>query len=282
MINMGIIKNATPTIRRRELLGSLVNRLRVALLGTLLFVGVASFLIANTARASVVDLTTGPTASGQIGNALFFASDQQPAGTGFIDSFLRVKGSPTEQGYNTDGGFPFDDMSPHDFQHSVLLSSLAEFNLSGTEYFKFMLDANQTGASNHTFTMTQLQSYTTNDPAQTTTTFNPDGTLPLGHLAYNMNPGGGTTNSVITTATGSGKFDAFVYVPVNDFTISDKYVILYFAGLGNGGFEEWTAATKVAPIPEMSSIFPIIGLLAAVFSTEFVRRRGSQRVSRQR
>jgi len=282
MINMGIIKNATPTIRRRELLGSLVNRLRVALLGTLLFVGVASFLIANTARASVVDLTTGPTASGQIGNALFFASDQQPAGTGFIDSFLRVKGSPTEQGYNTDGGFPFDDMSPHDFQHSALLSSLAEFNLSGTEYFKFMLDANQTGASNHTFTMTQLQSYTTNDPAQTTTTFNPDGTLPLGHLAYNMNPGGGTTNSVITTATGSGKFDAFVYVPVNDFTISDKYVILYFAGLGNGGFEEWTAATKVAPIPEMSSIFPIIGLLAAVFSTEFVRRRRSQRVSRQR
>jgi hypothetical protein len=242
-----------------------------------LLIAATSLLLATGARATVVDLTTSLSASGQIGDALFFASDQQPAGTGFIDSFLRVQASPTEQGYNTDGGFPFDDKNPHNFQHSVLLSSLSEFNISGTEYFKFMLDANQ---SSHTFTMTQLQFYTSNDPAQTTTTFNSDGTLPLGHLAYNMNPGGGTTNSVITTATGSGKFDAIVYVPVNDFNLADKYVILYFAGQGNGGFEEWTAATGVAPIPEASTIFPVIGLLAAIFSTQFVRRRQLQRVSK--
>ena len=62
--------------------------------------------------------------------------------------------------------------------------------------------------------------------------FNPDGTLPLGTLAYNLNPGGGTTNSVITTATGSGKYDAIVYVPVSDFNLNDKYVVLYFAGQG--------------------------------------------------
>ena len=266
--------------KKRGLDNLLMSHVTASSFSALLFAAAASLVVSNSARASVVDLTTGPTASGQIGDALFFATDQQPAGTGFIDSFLRVQGSPTEQGYNTDGGFPFDDMSPHNFQHSVLLSSLTEFNLSGTEYFKFMLDASQTGASNHTFTMTQLQFYTTNDPAQTTTTFNPDGTLPLGHLAYNMNPGGGTTNSVITTANGSGKFDAFVYVPVSDFTLADKYVILYFAGQGNGGFEEWTAATNVAPIPEMSTIFPIIGVLAAVFSTQFVRRRQSQRVSK--
>src|ERR1700731_1892902 len=193
---------------------------------TVLLIAVASLLLATGARATVVDLTTSATASGQIGDALFFATDQQPAGTGFIDSFLRVQASPTEQGYNTDGGFPFDDKNPHNFQHSVLLSSLAQFNLNGTEYFKFMLDANQPGASNHTFTMPQLQFYTSNNGAQTTTTFNPDGTLPLGHLAYNMNPSGGT-NTVITTATGSGKFDAVVYIPVSLFNLSDKYVILY-------------------------------------------------------
>lgn len=256
-----------------------MKTIRVSSLSVLL-TAVASLLLATGARATVVDLTTSLSASGSINGALFFASDQQPAGTGFIDSFLRVQASPTEQGYNTDGGFPFDDKHPHNFQHSVLLSSLAQFNLNGTEYFKFMLDANQSGASNHTFTMTQLQFYTTNDPAQTTTTFNADGTLPLGHLAYNMNPGGGTTNSVITTATGSGKFDAIVYVPVSNFNLNDKYVILYFAGLGNGGFEEWTAATGVSPIPEASTFFPIIGLLAAVFSTQFVRRRQLQQVSK--
>lgn len=247
---------------------------------TALLIAAASLLLATGAHATVVDLTTSLNASGSINGALFFASDQQPAGTGFIDSFLRVQASPTEQGYNTDGGFPFDDKNPHNFQHSVLLSSLAEFNLNGTEYFKFMLDANQSGATNHTFTMTQLQFYTSNNGSQTTTTFNPDGTLPLGHLAYNMNPGGGTTNSVITTATGSGKFDAIVYVPVSNFNLSDKYVILYFAGQGNGGFEEWTAATNVAPIPEATTLFPIVGLLAAVFSTQFVRRRQLQQVSK--
>src|SRR4029077_13727326 len=108
----------------------------------LLILAAASFCAA-TAQATVVDLTTSLSASGDINGALFFASDQQPAGTGFIDPFLRVQASPTEQGYNTDGGFPFDDKNPHNFQHSLLLSSLAEFNMNGTEYFKFMLDANQ-------------------------------------------------------------------------------------------------------------------------------------------
>src|SRR5882762_1517055 len=281
MRNLGIIKNAVMATRRQEKDNRNMKPIRISSL-TALFIATASFLFATSARATVVDLTASGS-SGTINGALFYQTDQQPAGTGFIDPFLRVQASPTEQGYNTDGGFPFDDMSPHNFQHSVLLSSLAEFNLNGTEYFKFMLDANQSGASNHTFTLTQLQIYTSNNGAQTTTTFNPDGTLAFDsstHLAYNMNPGGGTANSVITTATGSGKFDAIVYVPVSDFNLSDKYVILYFDGQGNGGFEEWTAATGVNPIPEASTFFPIIGLLAAVFSTQFVRRRQLQRVSK--
>lgn len=245
-----------------------------------LLVAVATLLIATSASATVVDLTTGPSASGTINGAIFFASDQRAAGTGFIDPFLRVQASPTEQGYNTDGGFPFDDKNPHNFQHSVLLSSLSQFDINGTEYFKFMLDAGQSGASNQSFTLTQLQLYTSNDGAQTTTAFNPDGTLPLGHLAYNMNIGGGTTSSVITTATGSGKYDAIVYVPVNDFNLNDEYVILYFAGQGNGGFEEWTAAVNASPVPEVGTLFPIVGLLAAVFASLFVHRRQLRQVSK--
>src|ERR1700720_4327839 len=185
-------------------------------------IAIISLTTTTRAYASVVELTTGPGANGTIGDALFFASDQQPAGTGFIDSFLRVQASPTEQGYNTDGGFPFDDKNPHNFQHSVLLSSLSEFNLNGTEYFKFMLDANQSGASNHTFTMTQLQIYTANSGSLLPTALNADGTIALGSLVYNMNAGG-TTNTVVTTATGSGKYDAIVYIPVSLFNLSDKF-----------------------------------------------------------
>jgi hypothetical protein len=133
--------------------------------------------------------------------------------------------------------------------------------------------------------MTQLQFYTSNNPAQTTTTFNADGTLPLGNLAYNINPGGGSANSVITTATGSGKFDAIAYVPVSNFNTVGKYVYLYFAGQGNGGFEEWTAATGVAPVPEVtpsSVIFGFLGLVVAVSSRCALTRRVRAAAAAQR
>src|SRR2546423_4762808 len=274
MRNIGIIKNTAMTTRRLGKDNQNMKTIRISSLSALL-IAVASLLLATGARATVVDLTTSLSATGSINGALFFASDQQPAGTGFIDPFLRVQASPTEQGYNTDGGFPFNDKNPHNFQHSVLLSSLMQFNLNGTEYFKFMLDANQSGTSNHNFTLTQLQIYTANSGSLLPMSLNSDGTIALGNLAYNMNAGG-TNNTVITTATGSGKYDAVVYIPVSLFNLSDKYVYLYFAGQGNGGFEEWTAATGVSPVPEASTFFPIIGLLAAVFSTQFVRRRQLQ------
>ena len=90
-----------------------INTIRVSSLSALLIAAAASVILATGARATVVDLTTSLSASGSIDSALFFASDQQAAGTGFIDPFLRVQASPTEQGYNTDGGFPFDDKNPH-------------------------------------------------------------------------------------------------------------------------------------------------------------------------
>src|SRR5947208_10482187 len=159
--------------RRRAKDNRNMNTIRVFSLSALL-IAAAALLLATSAHATIVDLTTSANASGDINGALFFASDQQAAGTGFIDPFLRVQASPTEQGYNTDGGFPFDDKHPQNYQHSIQLSSLSTFTQNGIPYFKFMLDANQSGASNHTFSLTQLQFYTSNDPAQMTTTFNAD------------------------------------------------------------------------------------------------------------
>jgi hypothetical protein len=262
------------TIRHQGKDNRNMNSIRVSSLSAALIAAAALFT-AN-AQAAIIDLTTGPDASGTANGALFFATDQQPAGTGFIDPFLRVQDNGHggfEQGYNTDAGFPLNDKNPHNFQHSLLLSTLSTFDISGISYFKFMLDSNESGSvSNHKFTLSALQIFTTNDPAQSVTTFDSNGVLQLnGHLAYNLNSP--TTNNVITTATGSGKYDMVMYVPVSDFNLSDKYVVLYFAGQGNGGFEEWVAATGVNPIPETSTIFPIVGLLAAVFSTQFVRRR---------
>jgi hypothetical protein len=233
-----------------------------------------------------------------VNGAYFSQTDQQPAGTGFIDPFLRVQEAPTEQGYNTDGGFPFDDKSPHNYQHSVLISSLQVFIApDGVPSYKFMIDSNQAGASfsQHTLAITQLQIYTTNNPSQTTTdpaTFTADN-----HLVYNLNIG--TTfnsppnnanqgNTLLTLALGSGIADMYAYIPVSDFTYaSDQYVILYFfAGndqfSSSGGFEEWVAFTKTATsVPDRSStltlgVIAFAGLIALRRAFLHTRRKQNQ------
>jgi hypothetical protein len=40
-----------------------------------------------------------------------------------------------------------------------------------------------------------------------------------------------------------------------------------------GGFEETRLIAGITPIPELSSFFPIVGLMAAVFATNVLRRR---------
>jgi hypothetical protein len=247
----------------------------ITALSTVIVAAELAFL-PDAAKAQVVDLTGGPDASGSINGALFFATDQQPAGTGFIDSFLRVQNKGFEQGYNTDGGFPFDDKHPHNFQHSIPLAGLAQFNFNGIDYYKFMLDSNQNGPSQHQFSLDRLQLYTSNDPAQTITTFSTDSnglrTLSLGQLTYTMNKNDGTGGYVVMTATGSGKFDATMYVPVSDFNQSDKYVYLYMAGgdhiRATSGFEEWAAAI----IPEPSTWSLMLGGFGLFLGFQRVRR----------
>jgi LPXTG-motif cell wall-anchored protein len=46
-----------------------------------------------------------------------------------------------------------------------------------------------------------------------------------------------------------------------------------------GGFEETALIPGLAPVPEMSSFFPIVGLLVAVGSTSILRRRRMAKVN---
>jgi hypothetical protein len=248
-----------------------------------LLLAAAFFCAGTSAKATIVDLTTGANASGDINGALFFATQQQPAGTGYIDPFLRIQEKQFEQGYNTDGGFPFDDKSPHNFQHSLYLPDLTATIYNGQAYLVFMLDSNQNGNSytQHTLDMTALQIFTTNDPNQTVTSFNSKGILQLnGTLIYNLG-----NNEVLTTATGSGKTDMFMYIPVSLVQTGELYLVLYSA-FGNsiptnGGFEEWVFIPGTAPIPEMATLFPVVGLVLAVLSTRLLRRRKIAQLARQ-
>ena len=158
-----------------------------------------------------------------------------------------------------------------------------------------MLDSNQAGASfsQHTLALSQLQIYTTNLPAQTTT--DPATFDAQNHLVYNLNAGttfntppnnASTGNTILTLATGSGIADLYAYIPVSDFIYAqDRYVILYFYG-GNdqfsstGGFEEWVAFTNSAPtVPDRASTLTLgsIGFAALVLLRWLLTKRAKVR-----
>ena len=281
MRNMEIITNATMTSHRQ----GTVNRnnmkiIRVSSLSTLL-IAAASLLLATGARATVVDLINGDTGTitNSYGTAQFDFTQPQPTGTGVIQPFLRVQNDPNEQGYNTSGGTPFDDKAgpwTHDLTFADLMTTAV--TISGQNYFKLLLDINEPGGANSTISLDQLQFYTSASGSATTTNISS-----LGTLRYSFSAG----DQVLLDAArnhGSGSGDMYAYIPVSAFagTASTDFVYMYCA-FGNtdpsqGGFEEW--ALVVNPIPEASTIFPIIGLLAAIFSTQFVRRRQLQQISK--
>ena len=246
-----------------------------------LLIAVAALFTATGARATVVDLINGDsgTITNAYGSAVFEFTQPQPTGTGVIQPFLRVQNDPTEQGYNTSGGTPFNDMAgpwTHDLTFADLVTT--EVNLNGQLYFKLMLDIDEPGGAKSLISLDQLQFYTSQTGSLTTTDLSQ-----LGTLRYSFSAG----DQVLMDASrnnGSGSGDMFAYIPVSAFagTSMSDFVYMYclfgHTDDSNGGFEEWTLV--VNPIPEASSFFPIIGLLAAVFSTQFVRRRQLAKVSK--
>jgi len=282
MRNIGIIKNAVMTIRHQEKDNNRnMKNIRVSSISTLL-IAAAALLTSTGARATVVDLINGDsgTITNSYGAAIFEFTQPQPTGTGYIKPFLRVQNDPSEEGYNTSGGTPFDDKAgpwTHNLTFADLMTTAVTIN--GQNYFKLMLDINEPGGSKSTITLDQLQFYTSATGSLTTTTLSS-----LGTLRYSFSAGD-QVNMDAARNHGSGSGDMFAYIPVSAFagTAMTDFVYMY-CHFGNadfqtsGGFEEW--ALVVNPIPEASTLFPIVGLLAAVFSTQFVRRRQLQQVSK--
>lgn len=241
--------------------------------------------VASTSQAIVVDLihNNSGTIHNSYGTAIFEFTATQPTGTGVIDPFLRIQGSPSEQGYNTSGGTPFDDKAgpwTHDLKFSDLKTTAVTVN--GTQYFKIMVDLNEPNGAKSTISLEKLQFYTSPIGSQTTTNV-----ASLGTLRYDLDAGG--DNQVLFDAarnSGSGSGDAFFYIPASAFagTNNNDYVYMYVQ-MGSaddttaGGFEEFTLVRNLTPVPEMSALFPVFGLLVAVGSTHILRRRRMARTN---
>ena len=169
-----------------------------------------SFGAASSASATTVDLVAN--SSGSIGSAYFLRADYRAAGTGLIQSFVRLQNTPNEQGYNTSGRpLQFDENTSPNFTRNLQYGQIPTVTIGGTAYKEFLLDINQQG-STPLLSLNRVRIY-----ASAVGSSNTLGNFTtLGGLVYDM----GTTNDVrmdYNLNTGSGQGDMAMYIPVSSF-----------------------------------------------------------------
>jgi hypothetical protein len=234
------------------------------------------------------DLTTTGSDSvsvvgGTGGTALFNTFFEQPAGTGYIDPFIRTQlvGSPgsycagtitgrCEQGYNTDGVEEFDtkETGGHNWNHSILLGDIPIVTIDGVEYREFLLDINQSQGNpeKYLLSLDELQFFTTGNPSITgyndqTNLFNTsEADLVWEMDSYKSRRRQGLSgeddwilldNCKYPGTCGSGDFDLQALIPSEVFGTDDNAYVVLFNRFGdiagttgaNGGFEEWVHRT---------------------------------------
>lgn len=215
---------------------------------------------------SSLDLTTRGS-SGYIGSAYFKQSDPQPAGSGYIQPFVRLSSNqPIVQGYNTNARpLEFDENSSPSFTRALSLNDFPVLYLQGTAYRGFLLDINQTKTDSF-LSLDHLEIYLANEGNLSGYPSN------LGTLIYNLDATG--DNRIIldyALNSGSGSGDMKAYIPDSLFA-GGSYVYLY-SKFGeseysrypnNDGYEEWAAIPAPGAIVLLS-----IGLC----SVNWLRRR---------
>ena len=246
---------------------------------TAALIAAGMFALVSIAQATVLDL--GSSGSGSVGGALFQTNNDHPTGTGVYDPFLTIQNKDWEQGYNSSTG-NFDTKREPQWNHEIRFSDLQVTTINNIQYIGLSVDINENGKNPlisldglKIFTSSTLQSSTSTDGSGF---FNGS----LGTLRYDLG-----NNQVLYNDqnTGSGGGDINIYVPLSLFagTNANDFVYVY-QRWGNtdpsdGGFEETSLIRGLTPVPEMSALFPIVGLLVAVGSTHVLRRRRMARVS---
>jgi hypothetical protein len=213
---------------------------------------------------SSVDLTE--TGGEGFVNGAFFTNDAQGAGTGVIDSFVRISTNQSvEEGYNTsDRPLEFDENSSPNFTRDLLFSDIPIIFLDpdgdGTfeAFLEFQLDINEPNTASAKFlSLDEIEIYVSENQIVTGTY---DG-VNFGGTAtkvYELDSGGADNWIALNYGlqAGSGVSDMIMYVPLADFAgvEADDFVTFYsefgvqgvdsstaitFDWTNNSGFEEW-------------------------------------------
>jgi hypothetical protein len=213
-------------------------------------IGVLGLLLATPpAPAALITLGTNPGDSATVNGAVFTVSNAQSAGTGLIDSFLRIQNDGTEKGYNTGtprnsfpSGFPDFNQKKGNFTYDIQLGTVPK--TTDGNYRRILLDINEPGGSQATLDLERLlvfvgggpNAFINGDESQLVD----DG--PLGSLVFDLDSNGDQTVRFTDVFAGSGQFDAAIDIPESLFTGKNaSEVFRIFAQFSNaeGGFEEF-------------------------------------------
>jgi hypothetical protein len=274
----------------------IMNKPLSFLMGSSLLAAGAVFSAAAPSYAGTLDLTTAGS-SGTI-NDLYVQQDfLQPAGTGVINSFLRVQAqgnNTTEQGYNTDARpLEFDENNSPNFTRSLLLSDIPVIEFNGVLYREFGLDLNEQNNGNRgLIDLTDFELYL--GDSGSVTNYNGSGFTGFStDKIYDLDSNEDNTINLNASINppGSGTADYFFYVEEDYFQASSfvqngedqTYVTLFskFTDAG-AGFEEWFVREGVPRPPEPPKPQPVpepaamAGLLAVGAGILVNRRKKAQ------
>jgi hypothetical protein len=218
-----------------------MERTRLGVLGLL-----ALTAAGGTVQGAVIDLTT-PGSFGVVNGARFETADFRPAGTGFIDSFLRIQNTGIEHGYNTSARpVPLDGVAGN-FTRDLRLGEILTREIGGVSYYEFILDINQIAATpNNLLSLDKVQIYTSNIGGQSTS----DPTT-LGTLRYDL--GDNWIRLDANLSSGSGQGDMRMFIPVANFAGLGGNTFVYLYSMfgvnhaANNGFEEWAVVIPLPP-----------------------------------
>jgi uncharacterized repeat protein (TIGR01451 family) len=244
----------------------------LAILGALVAGGVlaatALALVSDTGTYSVIvankNNSSGPvtlTPGGAIVEYIGSSANNQSSGTGIFQPFVRLQGSPTEAGYNTDGTVQFDT-KVGTWTHSIKANAIPVVDCDGpgpgtAQCWELFVDINENNSTPY-ISLTRVQIWLTTNPSlvgynQATHTF-PSGASQVYDFSGEI--------KINDVNQGSGRGDLRYLVPIASipFTSSDYFVLYSEWGspdaapsgtfASDGGFEEW----KVRTVPNVGIV----------------------------